>query len=53
MIPSLIADGDMHLKNMAMLKIIQNNGFKQEGELLNHFLHDGNPVSAILFGRSR
>lgn len=39
--------------NTAMLKIIQGNGFKQEGELLSHFLYDGNPVSALLFGRSR
>ena len=39
--------------NTAMLKIIQGSGFKQEGELLNHFLHDGAPVSAVLFGRMR
>ena len=39
--------------NTVMLKIIQGSGFKQEGELLNHFLHDGAPVSAMLFGRAR
>jgi RimJ/RimL family protein N-acetyltransferase len=39
--------------NTAMLKIIQGSGFKQEGELLNHFLYDGQPISAILFGRFR
>jgi len=39
--------------NTAMLKIIQGSGFKQEGEMLNHFLFDGAPVSAVLFGRAR
>jgi len=39
--------------NTAMLRIIQGSGFKQEGELLNHFLFDGAPVSAVLFGRMR
>lgn len=39
--------------NEAMLKIIRDSGFKQEGELLNHLLIDGAPVSALLFGRSR
>ncbi len=39
--------------NLAMAKIIQGSGFKQEGELLNHFLIDGAPVSALLFGRMR
>lgn len=38
--------------NVAMLKIIQASGFKQEGERLNHFLFDGHPVSAVLFGRT-
>jgi RimJ/RimL family protein N-acetyltransferase len=38
--------------NLAMLKIIQASGFKQEGERLNHFLFDGHPVSAVLFGRT-
>jgi len=39
--------------NLAMVKIIQGSGFKQEGELLNHFLIDGAPVSSLLFGRMR
>jgi [ribosomal protein S5]-alanine N-acetyltransferase len=39
--------------NVAMLRIILNSGFKQEGELLNHFLLDGAPVSALLFGRMK
>lgn len=39
--------------NVAMVKIIQGSGFKQEGELLNHFLIDGAPTSALLFGRMR
>lgn len=39
--------------NEGMLKIIRDSGFKQEGELLNHLLFDGNPVSAVLFGRMR
>jgi RimJ/RimL family protein N-acetyltransferase len=39
--------------NLAMVKIIQVSGFKQEGELLNHFLIDGAPTSALLFGRMR
>jgi len=39
--------------NTAMLKIIRGSGFKQEGELLNHLLIDGAPVSAVLFGRAR
>jgi RimJ/RimL family protein N-acetyltransferase len=39
--------------NTAMIKIIQANGFKPEGERLGHFLHDGAPVSAMLFGRSQ
>lgn len=39
--------------NTAMLKIIQASGFKQEGELLGHFLFDGAPVSSVLFGKAR
>lgn len=39
--------------NTAMVKIIQGSGFKQEGELLNRYLLNGAPVSALLFGRSR
>lgn len=39
--------------NEAMLKIIRGSGFVQEGELLNHFLLGGSPVSAVLFGRMR
>lgn len=39
--------------NVAMLKIIQGSGFKQEGEMLNHFLLEGGPISMLLFGRMR
>ncbi len=39
--------------NEAMLKIIRGSGFVQEGELLNRFLLNGSPVSAVLFGRMR
>jgi RimJ/RimL family protein N-acetyltransferase len=39
--------------NAAMLRIILDSGFKQEGELLNHFLLDGAPVSGLLFGRMK
>jgi RimJ/RimL family protein N-acetyltransferase len=39
--------------NAAMLKIIRGSHFRQEGELANHFLQGGNPVSAVLFGRFR
>lgn len=39
--------------NEAMLKIIRGSGFTQEGELLNRYLFDGAPVSAVLFGRMR
>lgn len=38
--------------NEAMLKIIRSSGFKQEGELLNRYLIDGNPTSVLLFGRT-
>jgi RimJ/RimL family protein N-acetyltransferase len=37
--------------NEAMLKIIRGSGFRQEGELANHFLQGGGPVSAVLFGK--
>jgi RimJ/RimL family protein N-acetyltransferase len=39
--------------NIVMLKIIRRSRFTQEGERLNHFLLDGSPVSAVLFGRMR
>jgi RimJ/RimL family protein N-acetyltransferase len=39
--------------NEAMLKIIRGSGFTQEGERLNRFLFEGNPISALLFGRMR
>lgn len=39
--------------NAPMVKIIHGSGFKQEGELLNHFLFDGSPISALLYGRMR
>jgi [ribosomal protein S5]-alanine N-acetyltransferase len=37
--------------NIPMIKIIRASGFSQEGELLNHFLLDGAPVSALIFGK--
>lgn len=40
-------------ENAAMLKIIRKSRFTQEGERLNHFLLNGMPVSAVLFGRMR
>lgn len=39
--------------NEAMLKIIRDSKFTQEGERANHFLLGGSPVSMVLFGRSR
>ncbi len=39
--------------NEAMLKIIRGSDFKLEGERLNHFLFNGNPVGMVLFGRMR
>lgn len=39
--------------NLAMVKIIRGSGFKQEGEVLNHFLFGGNPISMMLYGRMR
>lgn len=39
--------------NEAMMKIIKGSGFKQEGEVLNHFLFEGNPISLMLFGRMK
>lgn len=39
--------------NEGMLKIIRGSGFTQEGERLNHFVFEGNPISAVLFGRMR
>lgn len=39
--------------NVAMMRIIQRSGFTQEGELLNHFLFEGSPISMVLFGRMR
>lgn len=39
--------------NQAMVKIITGSGFKQEGEVLNHFLFEGNPISMMLYGRMR
>ncbi len=38
--------------NEAMLRIIRDTGFKQEGELLNKFVLQGQLVSALLFGRT-
>lgn len=39
--------------NSAMVKIITQSGFTQEGELLNHFLYEGNPISMMLYGRMK
>lgn len=39
--------------NEAMMKIIRGSGFVEEGERKNHFLFDGNPISAALSGRMR
>lgn len=39
--------------NEAMLKIMQRSGFKPEGERLNHFLFEGNPISMVLYGKMR
>lgn len=39
--------------NTAMLKIIRSTGFVQEGERLNRFLVQGQPISSVLFGRSK
>lgn len=38
--------------NETMLNIIRRTGFVEEGERKNHFLFDGNPISAVLFGRT-
>lgn len=38
--------------NEAMLRIIRNAGFKQEGELLNKFVFNRQLDSALLFGRT-
>lgn len=37
--------------NLPMMRIIQKNGFTQEGERLNHFLVEGSPISMVMFGR--
>lgn len=39
--------------NESMLRILRANRFVQEGERLNHFLVQGAPISAVLFGRSK
>lgn len=39
--------------NEAMLKIMRGSQFVEEGERKNRYLFAGNPVSAVLFGRSR
>jgi [ribosomal protein S5]-alanine N-acetyltransferase len=39
--------------NEPMLKIIRRSKFTQEGERLNHFLLQGAPISAVLFGRTK
>lgn len=39
--------------NIAMVRIIIHSGFVYEGERLNHFLFDGQPVGMKLFGRFR
>jgi [ribosomal protein S5]-alanine N-acetyltransferase len=40
-------------ENEAMLKILRKSRFIQEGERGGHFLLNSNPVSAMLFGRTR
>lgn len=39
--------------NTAMAKIIRSSGFREEGERHGHFLLNGSPVGALLFGRSK
>jgi RimJ/RimL family protein N-acetyltransferase len=39
--------------NEGMLKIIRKAKFVQEGERLNHFLFEGSPITAVLFGRAK
>lgn len=39
--------------NEAMMKIIKGSGFAYEGERPDHFLFDGLPMSAVLYGRLR
>lgn len=39
--------------NVGMLRIIRASRFVQEGESPGHFLWEGNPESAMLFGRPR
>lgn len=39
--------------NEAMLRILRRTRFIQEGERLNHFLLNGSPISAVLFGRTK
>lgn len=39
--------------NEAMLKILRNTGFTEEGERKNHFLLEGAPTGMVLFGRHR
>lgn len=39
--------------NVAMLRILAHSGFIYEGERLNHFLFNGQPVGMKLFGRFR
>lgn len=39
--------------NLPMVRIIERSAFRLEGERLNHFLVDGNPISAVLYGRAR
>jgi RimJ/RimL family protein N-acetyltransferase len=39
--------------NEAMLRIIKKSRFAQEGERVNHFIVNGAPVTAVLFGRTQ
>ena len=39
--------------NLPMKKIIEKTGFVYEGERLGHFILDGVPTGALLYGRTR
>ena len=40
-------------KNLASARVLEKNGFKLEGELRQHFLKDGEPLDARLYGLLR
>lgn len=39
--------------NIAMKRIIEKSGFQYEGERISHFILEGVPTGALLYGRSR